>query len=224
MLTLLITSVLILGLVIVAVYFWQKPASASDPNELPPPPAPRGLFEEPDKVEQFKGTLDEALTRSEVFAQASAGDKKSLQKARELENEDLYDQALTTLVIGINSDAQLLSLVSCVLKNQWPVNKTLANAYIASWLKAPDKTSTTKTLHIAALSNDAETYRGAAELALKFWREGKLPDTTAIELNALLNGEFWVLSSATRNSGAGFVLKRSLASARRELEGTNTNN
>jgi hypothetical protein len=224
MLTLLITSVLILGLVIVAVYFWQKPASTSDLNELPPPPAPRGLFEEPVKVEQFKATLEDAVTRSEVFAQASAGDKKSLQKARELENEDLYDQALTTLVTGINSDAQLLSLVSYVLKNQWPVNKTLANAYIASWLKAPDKTSTTKTLHIAALSNDAETYRGAAELALKFWREGKLPDTTAIELNALLNGEFWVLSSATRNSGAGFVLKRSLASARRELEGTNTNN
>jgi hypothetical protein len=34
----------------------------------------------------------------------------------------------------------------------------------------------------------------------------------------LFDGEFWVLSARTRSSGAGFILKRKLASARRELE------
>ena len=72
--------------------------------------------------------------------------------------------------------------------------------------------------------DDADIYRNAAELALKFWRGEKIPNLTSVELNALLNGEYWVLSSATRSSGAGFVLKRSLASARRELDQTNATN
>jgi hypothetical protein len=33
-----------------------------------------------------------------------------------------------------------------------------------------------------------------------------------------LNSEFWVLSSNTRSSGAGFVLKRTLSNATRELK------
>ena len=75
-----------------------------------------------------------------------------------------------------------------------------------------------KAMHFAALSDDADVYRGAVEQALTFWREGKLSDVSAIELRALFDGEFWILSSRTRSSGAGFVLKRTLDSARRELE------
>jgi hypothetical protein len=56
------------------------------------------------------------------------------------------------------------------------------------------------------------------EEALNFWRRGLLPDVSAAELKALFDGEFWVLSARTRGSGAGFILKRKLASARRELE------
>jgi hypothetical protein len=37
-------------------------------------------------------------------------------------------------------------------------------------------------------------------------------------LRSILEGEFWILSSPTRRSGAGFLLKRALAGARRELE------
>jgi hypothetical protein len=40
---------------------------------------------------------------------------------------------------------------------------------------------------------------------------------SAAELQQLLNSEFWLLSSSTRNSGAGFVLKRTLSLAKREL-------
>ena len=222
MLTLLITSVLALGLIAVAIYFWQKPASTPDIPELPPPPEPRGLFAEPESQVQVEAAIVEDRLRESILSQAAAGDRSSLEKAHQLKDDDLYDQVLTDLVRSTTSDAQLLSLTSYVTRNQWKVNKTLALACIDSWRKAPDKSSTPKTLHIAALSDDAETYRTAAELALQFWRERKIPDITAIELNALLNGEFWVLSSATRSSGAGFILKRSLASARRELEQTNT--
>ena len=223
MLTLLITSVIILGLIAVAVYFWQKPDSTPDSIPLLPPPEPRALFGEPENLLQIEAAVEDRLQET-LLSQAAAGDRSALQKARELKDHDLYDQVLTDLVRSTESDAQLLSLTSYVTRNEWPVNVTLARACIESWKKSPDRTSTTKTLHIAALSDDAETYRTAAELALQFWRDGKMPDITPIELNALLTGEFWVLSSATRSSGAGFILKRSLASARRELEQTNTTN
>jgi len=224
MLTLLITSLVILGLIAVAIYFWQKPASTPDSIPLQPPPEPRALFGEPESQLQIEAAIVEDRLRETLLSQAAAGDRSALQKAHELQDDDLYDQVLTDLVRSTESDAQLLSLTSHVTRNEWPVNTTLAHAYIESWKKSPDRTSTTKTLHIAALSDDAETYRTAAELALEFWRDGKIPDITTTELNALLTGEFWVLSSATRSSGAGFILKRSLASARRELEQTNTTN
>ena len=224
MITLLFSSVLILGLLVLAVYLWQKPASTPEVNELPPPPDSRGLFTEPEKPAQIETNLNAKQVRAELIALASAGDKSALQKARELNDEQLYDELLTALIASSTSDAQLLSLTSYVTRNEWPVNAPLAKACIVSWRKAPNRASTTKTLHIAALCDDAEIYRNAAELALEFWREEKIPDLTAIELNALLNGEYWVLSSATRSSGAGFILKRSLASARRELEQTNATN
>src|SRR6185436_4016064 len=77
---------------------------------------------------------------------------------------------------------------------------------------------TAKALHFAALSDDADLYGGTVELALELWRDGKLTNVSADELRALFDGEFWILSARTRSSGAGFVLKRSLANARRELE------
>jgi hypothetical protein len=72
-------------------------------------------------------------------------------------------------------------------------------------------------LHLAALSDDADTYRSAIETTLRVWRNGGIPDLSAAELQQLLNSEFWLLSSSTRNSGAGFVLKRTLSLAKREL-------
>ena len=46
-------------------------------------------------------------------------------------------------------------------------------------------------------------------------------DDNRAELQNLLNSEFWLLSSNTRNSGAGFVLKRTLSRAKSELERAN---
>jgi len=73
-------------------------------------------------------------------------------------------------------------------------------------------------LHLAALSNDAAVYQTAVEIALEFWRGGYLSEVSPQELRAIFEGEYWILSSATRSSGAGFLLKRTLAVARRELE------
>ena len=117
-----------------------------------------------------------------------------------------------------DSDPKLLSLVSYVVGHELRVNKTLAGAIIESWKQAPDRASTAKVLHIAALSHDVPTYQAAVETALQFWRDGSLSAISPTELRSLFDGEFWVLSSGTRRTGAGFMLKRTLARARRELE------
>lgn len=220
MVTLLITSVLVFGIFLVALYIWQKPRVRQSLDELPAPPTSRGLFGDVATSAALDAGRDDQALHDSLLAHAIQGDKSTLKKAYDLRNRATYDEVLTALVNGARSDAQILSLTSHVTRNQWPVNKPLAAALINSWQKTPDRSSTAKMLHIAALADDAETYRKAVELALRAWRDGKLRDLPALELNALLAGEFWTLSSATRSSGAGFILKRSLASARRELEQT----
>jgi hypothetical protein len=105
-----------------------------------------------------------------------------------------------------------------VTRHELPVNRNLASALIEAWRDAADRNSTAKMLHLAALSDDPEVYQTASEAAMTAWRGGGLPDVSAPELQAILEGEFWILSSHARRSGAGFVLKRSLAAVRRELQ------
>ena len=172
MVTFLITSVLLLGLLAIAIYFWQKPAKTSQAVELPPPPV-QGLFSD------FK--LNE-LRSATVSNQLS-------EKPKELDRED-FEQAV---------------------------------AAIRNFQQSPHKKSTTDLLHVAALTDDARNFERAIELVILSWRDGSLSDISAKDLQAVINSEYWVLSSRTRTSGAGFVLKQTLSNANRELEGTNHN-
>jgi hypothetical protein len=220
MVTLLYTSLFVLGLIAVLVIFLRvKSANASQTMELPlPPKTPAGLFSDYQPA-QLPATTEEP--RKALLELACTGDQNALQDAYAINDRALYDEVLNTLIAQIHTEAQLLSLVSYVTRNELPVNKTLAQTTIESWKSSLDRNTTAKLLHIAALSDDAVTYGQAVEVALNSWREGKLPDVSAIELQSLFNGEFWVLSSNTRSSGAGFVLKRTLSTAKRELELTN---
>jgi hypothetical protein len=92
---------------------------------------------------------------------------------------------------------------------------------IRAWQKSPNRQSAAKLLHVAAVSDNAKNYGRAIELVLLSWRDGSLTDLTAKELQQVINSEYWVLSSRARISGAGFVLKRTLSNANRELETTN---
>ncbi len=217
MVTLLITSVFVFGLIAIAIYFWQKAANTSQPIELPLPPQPVGLFSDFKPAELPSPTED---PKKVIIENAARGDKNVLEQAHALNDPTLYEQVLNLFVSQIDSEPKLLSLVSHVTRNELPVTRELAQKSIDYWKDSLDKHSTAKVLHLSALSDDAETYRQAVEIALNSWRNGKQPDLSAVELQALINGEFWVLSSNTRSSGAGFVLKRILATAKRELEPT----
>ena len=174
MVTLLIASVLFLGLLAIAVYFWQKPAKTSQTIELPLPPQQlSGLFSD------FR--LNELR---------SPGEQPVPENAPQVDRET-FEQAIEA---------------------------------IHAFQQSPNRNSTAKLLHVAALSDNARTYGRAIELVLMSWRDGSLTDLSAREIQTLFNSEYWVLSSSTRTSGAGFVLKRTLASATRELESVNNPN
>ena len=222
MVTLLFTAVAILLLFGIGAYFWQKPAESNSAELLPPPMNARGLF-----ADEYSTAVDDAehqallaQQREELIKQARDGKRDTLGAAHLTGEPELYNRVLSELVKFSDSEPKLLSLLSYISQNQLPVNRGLAGAALASWKAAPDRGSTTRALHLAALTDEPDIYRGAVESALVLWRAGKLGDISAIELRALFDGEFWVLSSRSRSSGAGFVLKRTLDGARRELETT----
>jgi len=221
MVTLLITALAIFAIFGIGIYFWQKSAPDTSENVLPPPIDARGLFADAssDQALEQERLLAAANDHArELILRAEKGELAALRDTKQTGKPELYDRVLTTLVQKADSDARLLALMSYVTKNELTVNVTLASAAIAAWQKSPDRNSTSKALHFAALSDDADLYREGVESVLELWRKGKLADVTAVELKALFDGEFWILSSHSRSSGAGFVLKRTLANARRELE------
>jgi hypothetical protein len=224
MVTFLITSVFVVGLIAIAIYFWQKPAKTSETIELPPPPPPSGMFSDYRPNQLSAAVEDPSAIRNRILESARKGEREALHNAHQMNDQTLYEEVLNTLVEQANSEAQLLSLVSHVIRSDFPVNNNLARKAMDYWQESLDKNSAAKLLHIAALSDDAETYGNALEVVLKAWRERRLRDLSASELQSLFNGEFWVLSSSTRSSGAGFVLKRTLSIANRELEATNNQN
>lgn len=223
----LFTAVILLGFIAVALYYWQKPSARrtfdsfdSDTNALRSSDS-RGLFSDSsDEIGAQKSEAEASsdADRTALLERAKNGDETALQAASEHGAKELYQEVLDSLVERADSDSRLLALVSFVARHELPVNRRLAQAVIESWKQAPDRGSTAKTLHIVALSDQVALYEGAVETALQFWRNGKLSDISPVELLALFDGEFWVLSSDTRKTGAGFMLKRTLASARRELE------
>jgi hypothetical protein len=174
MVTFLISSVLVVGLIAIAIYFWQKPAKTSETIELPPAPTyVQGLFSDFRVNEPRTATVSNQLPET----------------TKQVSHED-FEEAI---------------------------------AAIRTFQQSPDRISTAKLLHVAALTDDAKTFGRALELVLLSWRDRSLSDVSAKDLQALFNSEYWVLSSRTRTSGAGFVLKETLSKANRELEGTNHN-
>jgi hypothetical protein len=228
MVTILITSFFVLAVLAIAIYFWQKPISSIEVEALRPPPG-RGLFidgtpddpslAQPGAEADLEATANAAAKRRELVERAVAGEKSTLLEAYQADAE-LYEQALNLFVAAADSEPKLLSLVSYVTRHELRVNKELAERVIDSYKRKPDRSSTAKMLHVAALADDAAVYQSAVETALTLWLDRRLSEISAQELRSILDSEFWILSSSTRSSGAGFLLKRTLAGARRELEAT----
>jgi hypothetical protein len=221
MVALLFTAIFIVGLLAISLYFLAPRAKSSEHGFLPPPEPPRGLFSNKEGFEsavpQLSDPDEREAQRKAFFERADNRDRSVLNEANALDRK-LYDELVEQFIAKADSAAALLDLTSYVTLNELPVTVKLAEAIISSWRGSPDRRTTITTLHLAAMADDAALYQSAVEAALSFWRQGLLANVSAAELRALFDGEFWVLSTHTRSSGAGFLLKRKLASARRELE------
>jgi hypothetical protein len=225
MATLFITSFFLLGIIILALYRRHNASSTDSEGGALPPPSGHygGLFDNLNGQAATESArhAEAEERRASLLERAARGERGALTEAHASGDRALYEEALDLLLERINGDDKaLLSLVSFMMRRDeaLPVNRRLAAALMEQWRRAPARAATAKMLHLVALSDDASLYRQAVELALDFWRAGRIPDLTAEELRALADGEFWVLSSQARGSGAGFVLKRSLKRLRRELE------
>ena len=223
MVTFLITSFLLLAAITYVIYRGLRPSSDRD-AEFSLPPHAVGLFAEKALKEAQAQELASAENladeeRQALLSRATVGDKKALDDASTTNDAALYDEVLNALVEGANSDASLLALASYIARSDanLRVNRRLAEKFLESWKHTPDRNSTAKMLHVAALADDANIYQAAIETAYQFWRDQKLTGITAYELRQLMESEFWILSPAQRNSGAGFLLKRKLTRLRRTL-------
>jgi acyl-homoserine lactone acylase PvdQ len=224
MVTLLITSFFLLAGITYAIYLWQRPSSSEEAEFTFPPPRATGLFDESGLNEPSPRGLPSSgvfteQERTALLARASEGDKQVLRDASATRDPALYDEVLNRLVERADSDKSLLALASYITRSDanLRINSRLAERFIESWKSAPDRNSTARMLHVAALSGDAALYQRAIETVYQFWRDRRLTAISADELRQLIESEFWLLAPSVRNSGAGFLLKRKLAQLRRQL-------
>jgi hypothetical protein len=226
MVTVLVTSFLLFAAISYAIYWWQRSSSSENAERVLQPSRTVGLFSEISAAEA--ATLLAAETearqsqhRSNLLARAAAGDKKALDDARATEDLRLYDEVLDALTEHVGSDRSLLALVSYVARGErLQVNRKLAARFIESWKRSPERGTTAEMLHVAALSGNAQVYSEAVETAIQFWRDGRVQALGRDELRQLVESEYWILPAESRNSGAGFVLKQTLARIRRDLAAT----
>lgn len=225
MVTVLVTSFLLLAAISYALYRWQRASALEEPQPaLETRPRGSALFSaiSPEQQAALVAADEEAeraSARSALLARARQGEVKALDEAARADDAGLYDEALDALTdSAADSDARLLSLVSHIARHEGlRVNRKLAAKFLEGWKREPGHATTARMLHIVALAGDAALYGEAVEEVAERWRTGGVPGLSAAELQQLVESEYWVLPAASRSSGAGFVLKRTIAGLRRQL-------
>lgn len=187
--------------------------------------SPRSLFDHKESHAEHTHLLaaqanKETESRNALLLERAAqGDLTALAEAQRTEDATLYARALDNLLIWTEaSQANLLSLASFIANDSdLRGSPDLAAAYMKLWQQHPDRRKTTQLLHLSALSDDATTFERAIVAASDALRSGRLGELEPEELSALIESEYWVLSSEARRAGAGFVLKQRMTNLRGEL-------
>ena len=223
MIAIIVIALLALIGAVFTIYSRQRRSLAR--SEQPVIPAPRfeGLFDHSDaplSVEEERRRLESEWQT--VVVRAKNGDLNALTRAHSSHSPELYAATLDSLVEWASvRQENLAALVSRVSKsNGLRANKKLAQLLIETWKAAPDRRSTIEMVHIAALSDDAETYEQAVEKVVELWRSGRLTGFSLEELSELFISQYWLIEPQARQGGRGFALKRRLLRVRRELATT----
>jgi hypothetical protein len=177
----------------------------------PRPLVPSSLFDAPSP--QMIAEMDSEELRTELLARARQGDVSVLDEART--NQALYHEVLTALLTHGSDVLELAAYVSRHVELR--SNTHLAQSFIKYWDSSPNRSALATMLHLAALSDNADVYWLAVDVAKQAWDEGRLPQVSPKELAAAIEAEYWLMDAEARTSGAGFVLKRFVANVRRDL-------
>ena len=171
----------------------------------------RSLFDAPSAAAIAE--MNHEQLRANLLTRAGAGDTTVLVEAKA--DPAFYNEVLTALVAHSN-DVRAIALY-LVQHDELRANATLAQAFIKLWDAAPNRSDLATMLHLAALSDNADVYWLAVDVAKQAWDEGRLTQVSPKELAAAIEAQYWLLKTEARESGAGFVLKRYVASVRHEL-------
>jgi hypothetical protein len=169
-----------------------------------------------DDATEANPDVNPSITAAGLMARAAKGDLATLAEAGQ--PPAVYDDVLNALIDWGERQGNLTMLVRHIARSDGlRGNVRLAERVIAAWATAPDRRSTVEMLHLAALADDANTYRRAVDLAVEAFKAGRLEMFSADELMALVESQMWVLATEAQRGGDGFTLKQRLAEARREL-------
>jgi hypothetical protein len=206
----------------------KRAQSKRDAEQLAPVMHPRGLFGGDAPVPAGESAADasreedarQAKVRAAVLrARAEAGDLKALDEAHAAGDEALYNFVLDGLAARASGSREALRELSAHVARGGGLRSSpaLAETLLVEWRREPTRPATAELLRVSALSGDASTFGLAVSEVLQSWEAGRLAPLSADELRSLFEGEYWLLSSEAKRSGAGFVLKQKLADARRRL-------
>jgi hypothetical protein len=155
--------------------------------------------------------------KSTLLKRATEGDLTALIEAHRDGDSALYACVLDALLDwAADSETNLHTLASFVAGDTDFLRGSprLATAYMELWQRHPDRQHTARLLHLAALSDDASVFERAVVAVTGAARSARPAEIRREELSALIESEYWVLSSAARGTGAGFILKERLAALR----------
>lgn len=156
--------------------------------------------------------------RTKLMERAARGDIDALTGANAIGDRKLYGEVLDALVGARLRQGNLNDLVKHIASNnELRGSVRLAEQVIQTWRLAPDRRSTIEMIHLAALSDNANTYGKAIGMALEAWRNEKLSGFKPEELIMLVESQYWELASEARSGGAGYTLKRQIADVCRNL-------
>jgi len=223
----LIISVFLIFVATLAILRTKRPPSNEEAEYLPPGLSPRGLFDDSAASSLGQGSEGEFERKAsdeefekELLSRAARGDFEVLKDAHACGGE-LYRRVLDALVERCGESAdELRALADFITQNdELGASAALAERLLEDWERNPSRASVPRLLRAAALSDDAATFERAMSSVLRAWKDGRTTDVSAEELRSLFEGEYWLLSSEAKRSGAGFLLKQRLSHLRRELSG-----
>ena len=215
----LIISVFLIVIASIAILRSKRQPSRDDAKYFQPDARPPLLFSGEDKRDETEREAAEEASEAflkSLLSRAAQCDFEVLKEARA--DADLYQLVLNHIVERAVSAEELGALADFIRGNEGlRASAALAGLLLEDFESSPSQTSVTRLLRVAALSDDASLFERAVSSVTRARKEGRLDGLRAEELQALFEGEYWLLSSEAKRSGAGFLLKQRLAHARREL-------